>query len=142
MSHVAGRGSIQSKRFEVRGLLGAGGMGAVYEAFDTDTQRVVALKTLHLLSADALERFKNEFRALADLHHPNLVQLHELYAEGDDWFFAMELLQGAVSFLSYVRPDESPMCDRVGATHAGNRRAAPAPTLTARTLDALVDQIC
>ncbi|MCB9594137.1 MAG: serine/threonine-protein kinase PknK [Sandaracinaceae bacterium] len=134
MSRVEERGSITSRRFEIRGLLGAGGMGAVYEALDADTQRVVALKTLHSLSADALERFKNEFRALADLHHPNLVQLHELYAEGDEWFFAMELLRDAESFLAHVRPEAPTPPDRVGAT-----RPARAPTLTARTLDDLAE---
>src|SRR5262245_49627717 len=57
---------------------------------------------LRYASAEALYRFKWEFRALADLVHPNLVTLYELLAEGDRCFFTMELVRG-VSFVDYVR---------------------------------------
>ena len=46
---------------------------------------------------------KNEFRALADVTHANLVRLHELFAEGEDWFFTMELVDGE-RFDRWVRP--------------------------------------
>jgi len=90
-------------RFELRGTLGAGGAGVVYRAFDRQLQREVALKLLRQASGRDLYRFKREFRALADIVHPNLVALHELHAAEGDWYFTMELVEG-VSFIDWVRP--------------------------------------
>ncbi len=89
-------------RFEIRRRIGAGGMGAVYEAFDRDNQATVALKTLRRGSPQELYRLKREFRSLQDLQHRNLVGLGELVEEAGQWFFTMELIDG-VDFLSYVR---------------------------------------
>ncbi len=90
-------------RFEVRGTLGTGGAGVVYRAFDHRLQREVALKLLRRASGRDLYRFKREFRALADIVHPNLIALYELQATGDEWYFTMELVEG-VSFIDWVRP--------------------------------------
>jgi hypothetical protein len=90
-------------RFEVRRQIGSGGFGVVYEAFDREQGIPVALKTVRSLEAEAIRHFKREFRALTDFVHPNLVSLYELFSEGDQWFFTMELVRG-VDFLSYVRP--------------------------------------
>ncbi len=90
-------------RFEVRGRLGIGGVGEVHRVFDHRLGREVALKVLRSLSAPALYRFKREFRALADIAHPNLITLHELHTSSDEWFFTMELVEG-VSFIDWVRP--------------------------------------
>ncbi len=92
-------------RFAVRRRLGAGAMGVVYEALDREIGTRVAIKTLRYLDGAALVRFKNEFRALQGLEHPNLVTLGELLEETGDYFFTMELVDG-VDFLRYVRPDE------------------------------------
>jgi eukaryotic-like serine/threonine-protein kinase len=89
-------------RFEIKHLLGEGGMGVVYEAFDKEKQSSVAIKTLKRLSPQGLLLFKNEFRSLTNLHHPNLIQLYELFSEEDLCFFSMELLSGQ-SFLSFIR---------------------------------------
>ncbi|MEZ4335512.1 MAG: protein kinase [Sandaracinaceae bacterium] len=98
-----------SERFRILRRLGAGGMGEVYEAHDAELDARVALKTLRRHDPRALARFKNEFRALQGLEHPNLVSLGGLYEEDGLWFFTMELVRG-VSFLSWVRG--------VGATRA------------------------
>ncbi len=94
---------VGTERFRIRRRLGSGGMGIVYEAHDRQTDRVVALKALTRTEASNISRFKNEFRSLADVSHPNLVALYEFMSDGQYWFFTMELVQG-VNFLEYVRP--------------------------------------
>ncbi len=108
-----------SHRFRIVRQLGAGGMGVVYEAEDRERRQRVALKTLKNASADTLYRLKQEFRALAELEHPNLVTLHELFvADGTSaatpWggqdpgpcFMTMELVDG-VDIREYVKQDEA-----------------------------------
>ena len=88
-------------RFRVLRRIGAGGMGVVYEARDDETGRTIAVKTLSNLDGQALLRFKQEFRSLADLNHPNLVSLGELVEADGAWFFTMELVPG-VDFMRHV----------------------------------------
>jgi len=90
-----------TKRFEVDGCLGAGGMGVVHRARDLVRGETVALKTMVHLDPEALLRFKREFRSLADISHPNVVQLYELFSEHDRWFFTMELIDG-VDLMTWV----------------------------------------
>jgi eukaryotic-like serine/threonine-protein kinase len=89
--------------YELRRELGRGGMGTVYEAVHVRRGDRVALKTLPTIDAARLHRFKREFRALADVNHPNLIGLGTLEADGCHWFFTMDLIEGT-DFLSYVRP--------------------------------------
>jgi serine/threonine protein kinase/tetratricopeptide (TPR) repeat protein len=89
-------------RFEVRRKLGEGGMGIVYEAFDKKRGELVALKTTTRVDPGSLYLFKQEFRGLAHVAHPNLASLHALLAEDKDYLLSMELVDG-VGFLAYVR---------------------------------------
>ncbi len=77
-------------------------MGIVYEAVDRELGQRVALKMLPDVQPEAVLRFKNEFRALQDLVHPNLVEIGELFEESGRWFFTMELVTG-VDFVEWVR---------------------------------------
>ena len=81
-------------RYTIVRLLGRGGMGVVYEAHDRERNINVALKTLLNLRPDELLLFKQEFRGVVGIVHPNLVSLYELFAEEEVWFFTMELLLG------------------------------------------------
>jgi serine/threonine protein kinase len=95
-------------RFRVVRRIGKGGMGVVYEAHDNERRQSVALKTLLHFDPAALYSFKQEFRTLADVHHPNLVRLYEFVAtEGDHAFFAMELVRGT-DFLTFVHRQGGP----------------------------------
>ena len=93
---------VATPRFEVVRCIGSGGMGNVYEAFDKERNTRLALKTLHAMTGESLLRFKKEFRDFQNLQHPNLVSMGELFSDGADWFFSMELVDG-VSLIDYVR---------------------------------------
>jgi len=92
-------------RFEMRTELGVGAMGHVYSVLDRLRQEVVALKTFHDVDPLTLYHLKSEFRTLADVSHPNLVQLYELVMVGSRPCITMELVQG-IPFLEYVRGHE------------------------------------
>jgi eukaryotic-like serine/threonine-protein kinase len=114
-------------------------MGVVFEAVDLETNALVALKTLTRTTPDALYRFKKEFRAHHELTHENLVSLGELFADGSDWFFTMELIRGC-DFLRYVRRDATKNVDPVSAT-ADTLQAMRAAEQTATRLPCDIDRL-
>ncbi len=114
---------VKLGRYDVHGLLEAGGMGTVYAAVDREHGTPVALKTLDHLGAHHILRFKNEFRAAADLAHPNLVALYELSREGDLWYFTMERIEG-VDFIRWLRSASGALRDSTV-----QRARSSAPTL-------------
>ncbi len=91
------RCNISPSRYEVLSLLGAGGMGEVYLAFDAQLDRKVALK---LLSASItsntnwLQRFNREAKAVSALNHPNILTIHDVGALNGQQFIATEYIEG------------------------------------------------
>ena len=87
-------------KYEIRGELGQGAMGIVYDGFDPMIGRRVALKTVRrdqLERAEAeeiLARFKREAQAAGRLNHPNVVQIYEYGEDGGTAFIAMEFVEG------------------------------------------------
>ena len=87
----------QLGRYEIRALLGAGGMGEVYLAQDTSLNRKVALKVLPADVAanhDRMRRFRQEATAAASLNHPNIAHIYEIGEAGGHNFIAMEYVEG------------------------------------------------
>ena len=89
-------GNLIDERYEITGILGQGGTGQVYRAYDRHLDRDVALKALrpHLTEADE-GRFKREIKALAKLSHPGIVSIYDL-GRGEHVYFVMELVAGGL----------------------------------------------
>lgn len=96
-------GLTEDARFRNLRRLGHGGYGDVYAGFDGERGVEVAIKKLKLAGPESIYRFKQEFRAVEAIDHPNLVQLYELLQAGEDWVFTMELVTGD-DFTRFVRP--------------------------------------
>ncbi|WP_083928473.1 serine/threonine-protein kinase [Marinobacterium rhizophilum] len=89
-------------KYRIDGILGEGGMGVVFQAFDPHIARTVAIKTVHPellegeLGRDLLERFRHEAQAVGRLTHQNIVAIYE-YEEDEKQgapFFVMEYVEG------------------------------------------------
>jgi serine/threonine-protein kinase len=94
-------GSVVDSKYRVEGLLGRGGMGAVFRAVHLGTDRTVALKVIvpdHAQRADFLARFEREARACGRLRHPNIVDVTDFgYADAGGRrlaYLVMEYLDG------------------------------------------------
>jgi eukaryotic-like serine/threonine-protein kinase len=83
--------------YEIRDLLGEGGIGRVYAAFDTVLEREVAIKSLRpelLHDKSFVERFRSEATSLARLNHPNITTLYSLLPEDGNLYMVMECVRG------------------------------------------------
>jgi eukaryotic-like serine/threonine-protein kinase len=84
-------------QYEIRELLGAGGIGQVHAAFDTVLEREVAIKSLRpelLNDKSFVDRFRGEATSLAKLTHPNITTLYNLLADGGNLYLVMECVRG------------------------------------------------
>lgn len=91
-------GQVLAGRYEIKRVLGAGGMGVVYRAWDRQLEEVVAIKTLRpeAIAEDAksLERFKEEIRLARRITHRNVVRTHDLGEVNGLYYITMEFVEG------------------------------------------------
>ncbi|HZH41500.1 MAG TPA: protein kinase [Gemmatimonadales bacterium] len=91
-------GTLFAGRYEVKEVLGMGGMGVVYRAFDRELQEPVAIKTLRTeaMSTDtvALDRFKQEIRLARKIAHRNVVRTYDLGEVNGTYYLTMEFVEG------------------------------------------------
>ncbi|MEO3759009.1 serine/threonine-protein kinase [Mycobacterium sp. B14F4] len=88
---------LLADRYELRGILGRGGMAEVHDGWDTRLQRPVAVKLLYPAfnaDPDMRRRFEDEARAAAGLNHPNIVAVHDSGEHDGTPFIVMERLPG------------------------------------------------
>jgi len=87
-------------RYQIRGVLGKGAMGLVYEGHDATLNRRVAIKTIQTSDLDEAtakhyeKRFQREVRAVARLNHPHIVQVYDFGNEGELAYIVMEYIDG------------------------------------------------
>src|ERR1700738_763878 len=84
-------------RYEIKSQLGAGGMGEVYLAFDSELRRTIAIKILpEEFASDEhrLRRFVQEARAASALNHPHILTIYEIGKTGASRFIATEFIDG------------------------------------------------
>ena len=84
-------------RYQIEQELGAGGMSAVYKANDPNLKRIVAIKLIHShLSGnpDFVRRFETEASSVAQLRHPNIVQVYDFNHDGETYYMVLEFVPG------------------------------------------------
>ncbi len=89
-------GQTLSNRYEIKEILGAGGMGVVFRAWDRDLQEVVAIKTLRpeVMDPQSIERFKQEIRLARKIAHRNVVRNYDLGESEGMLYITMEYVEG------------------------------------------------
>ena len=91
-------------RYEIRELIGVGGMANVYHCYDTIDAREVAIKILKdefLDNQDFIRRFKNESKAIAVLNHPNIVRVYDVSFGDMIQYIVMEYIDG-ITLKEYI----------------------------------------
>lgn len=114
-------------RYLVLGLLGRGGMGEVYVAYDPELDRKVALKMLRgrLAGRAAQARLIREAQTAARLTHPNVVRIYDVGSVGDRVFVAMELIDG-VDLAAWSRAEPRPWREALHVFREAGRGLAAA----------------
>jgi len=97
MAQVSWIGQTLNGRYKIDELLGQGGMSAVYKATDPNLRRVVAIKMIHphlSNNPEFVRRFEDEAAAVAQMRHPNIVQVFDFNHDGDVYYMVLEFLPG------------------------------------------------
>jgi serine/threonine protein kinase len=97
MSQVSWIGQILGGRYRIEERLGQGGMSAVYKATDPNLRRVVAIKMIHphlSENPDFVRRFEEEAAAVAQLRHPNIIQVYDFNHDGNTYYMVLEFVPG------------------------------------------------
>jgi len=103
---VPPRSSIP-ERYEVSTVLGRGGFGIVYDAYDRVREERVALKVLRHLAPETLLHLKAEFRAVSEVRNPHLIRLYDLTQHDGGVCLSMRLVDDARTFLDAARASEA-----------------------------------
>ncbi len=123
---VASLTAKQIGRYRIERELGVGGMGIVYEVFDPDLERRVALKLiLRATSEEGRARLLREARAMARLTHANIVRIYEIGSDQGREFVTMELVDGG-SLADWLRAEPRSTREIVDAFIAAGRGLAAA----------------
>ncbi|MBQ7124126.1 MAG: Stk1 family PASTA domain-containing Ser/Thr kinase [Oscillospiraceae bacterium] len=91
-------------RYEIKEIIGVGGMANVYKAYDSIDDRAVAVKILrdeHMQNDELLRRFRNESKAIAVLSHPNIVKVYDVSFNEDIQYIVMEHIDG-ITLKEYI----------------------------------------
>jgi serine/threonine protein kinase len=126
---LAGLGTMRKfGPYEIHGEISRGGMGIVYKARQPGLDRLIALKVILAgqASAEDVERFHREARAVARLRHPNIVAIHEVGEIDGVNFFSMDFIEGLTVDRAVVQEGLGPrdiaaifvkICDAIGYAH-------------------------
>jgi serine/threonine protein kinase len=112
-------------RYQLIELLGRGGMGEVWKAYDTTIDRVVALKMLlphYAQDPDFETRFRREARAAARLDDPHVVPIHDVGEIDGRLYVTMRLING-VDLQTLLTPDRSRPAARCTSSSRSRRRS-------------------
>ncbi|MGN6110961.1 MAG: serine/threonine-protein kinase, partial [Kofleriaceae bacterium] len=125
---------VAAERYVLLEQIGAGAMGVVYAAYDSQLDRKVALKLLpeHLLGGSYQDRLRREARALAQLSHPNVVPVYDVGETGGRVFFTMEFVRGQTAATWVAEPRSIDAVLAVGRAAAAGLAAAHAIGLVHR----------
>jgi len=125
--HALGPGAVVAGRYEIRGTLGRGGMGTVFEARDRSLEETVALKMLRADVArvpDLERRFRSEIKLARRVRHRNVCGIHEYGEDGPLRYIAMERVEGT-DLKAWLRAKGAlPSADAYATWRSSSRRGS------------------
>ncbi len=102
-------GKVLDNRYEIKDIVGVGGMAVVYKALDVKLKRNVAIKVLQddvAMDAESRRRFRTEYQAVAMLSHPNIRAVYDVVSSGDTEYIVMEYVDG-INLKQYLKKKDA-----------------------------------